>query len=96
MTANTEIIRERREDVLLVPNRAIWIDSKTGQPFVERRLPTKSAGEQVAIVYIEQGLANDTFSEVLSGLQEGDQLIVRSASIRDRFREVVTMPMTGQ
>jgi hypothetical protein len=32
----------------------------------------------------------------MHGLQEGDRLIVRTASIRDRFRDVVTMPMTGQ
>jgi multidrug efflux pump subunit AcrA (membrane-fusion protein) len=91
MTANAEIIRERREDVLLVPNSAIWIDAKTGQTFVE-----KSVGDQVVIAYVEQGLVNDEFSEIVSGLQEGDRLIVRSASIRDRFREVVTGSMTGQ
>jgi HlyD family secretion protein len=96
MTANTEIIRDRREDVLLIPNRAIWIDAQTGQTFVEKSIDEGQPGAQVVVVDIEQGLANEEFSEVLAGLKEGDRLIVRSASIRDRFRDVVTMPMTGQ
>ncbi len=90
MTANVEIVRERREGVLLVPNRAIWIDSETGQPFVEKLVN----GEPVVTV-IKQGMANEQFSEVLDGLQAGDQLLVRSASVRERFREAVTMPMLG-
>jgi len=53
-------------------------------------------GDQVVVTFIEQGLANDEYSEVLSGLQAGDTLIVRSGSIRDRFRDVVTKSMTGQ
>ena len=93
MTANVEIIRERREDALLVPNRAIWIDADTGQAYVEKMVG--DAGE-VSIVFIEQGAANEQVSEVLAGLDDGDRLVVRSASLRERFRDVVTMPMTGQ
>lgn len=91
MTANTEIIQEQQENVLLVPNRAIWIDAETGRLFVE-----KTADGEIVTAFIEQGATNDQVSAVLSGLEEGDQLIVRSASVRDRFRSVVTMPMTGQ
>jgi len=91
LTANTEIVRERREDVLLVPNRAIWIDSDTGQAFIEM-----IDGEDVTITDIEQGTANEQFSEVLTGVNEGDRLLVRSVSLRERFRDIVTMPMTGQ
>ena len=91
MTANTEIVRDQREGVLLVPNRAIWIDADSGQPFVEKMID----GE-VAVAFIEQGISNEQVSEVLEGLDEGDQLVVRTVSLRDRFRDVVTMPMTGQ
>jgi multidrug resistance efflux pump len=91
MTANVTIVRESREDVLLVPNRAIWIDTESGRPYVER-----SVDGEIVVSFIEQGLVNEEYSEVMHGLQEGDRLIVRTASIRDRFRDVVTMPMTGQ
>jgi len=91
MTADVEIVREQREDVLLVPNRAIWIDSTSGRPFVEREVDGSAV-----VTFIEQGLSNDEFSEVIDGLEQGDRLRVPSASIRDRFREVVTSSMTGQ
>jgi HlyD family secretion protein len=91
MSANTEIVRERRDEVLVIPNRAIWIDAKTGQPFVEQIVE-----DGIAVVYVEQGISSDEFSEIVSGLSEGDRLVLRSASIRDRFREVVTSSMTGQ
>jgi HlyD family secretion protein len=91
MTANTEIIREQRENVLLVPNRAIWIDTETGKSFVE-----KMVDGEIVIAFIEQGITNDQVSEVLGGLEDGDQLVVQSASIRERFRNVVTTSMTGE
>lgn len=91
MTANAEIVRERRDAVLVIPNRAIWIDFDSGQTYVER-----IAGDEITVVTVEQGIANEEFSEVLSGLEEGDQLVVRSASVRDRFRTIVTAPMIGE
>jgi hypothetical protein len=78
------------EDALLIPNRAIWIDTDTGQPFVEKLVD----GEAV-VATIQQGLSNEEMSEVTAGLAEGDRLIIRAVSIRDRFRDVVTTSMTG-
>ena len=91
MTVSADIVIDQRQDILLVPNRAIWIDADTGQPFVEKMVD----GEYVGAI-IEQGLANEEVSEVLSGLVEGDQLVVRSSSIRDRFRDMMTRSMTGE
>ena len=90
MTADTEIIKERRENVLVAPNRAIWIDADTGKTFVE-----KMVDGEPKVTFVEQGAANEEWSEVLSGLEQGDELVVRSASVRDRFRNVVTTSMTG-
>jgi RND family efflux transporter MFP subunit len=85
MTVSAEIVIDKREDVLLVPNRAIWIDADTGKPFVE-----KMVEGEIASVVIEQGLANEEFSEIKSGLVENDRLLVRNASVRDRFRDMMT------
>lgn len=90
MTANAEIITRERAQVLLVPNRAIWIDSDSGRAFVE-----KMVDDHIVHVTIQQGLTNDQFSEVLEGLEEGDQLVVRSESMRDRFRDIVTGSMSS-
>lgn len=90
MTANMEILRQKRENVLVVPNLAIWIDSDTGRQFVE-----KQVGEDVEYVYVEQGISNDQLSEIISGLAEGDTLVIRSSSVRERFRQLMTASMTG-
>lgn len=90
MTANLVITRERRENVLVVPSRAIWIDPDSGRPFVERQI-----GEDVEFVYVEQGITSGQLSEIQEGLEEGDQLVLRSSSMRDRFREMMTATMTG-
>jgi len=90
MSVNTEIVRDQVEDALLIPNRAIWIDTDTGQPFVE-----KLVNGETVVATIEQGLSNEDMSEITGGLEEGEELIVRAVSIRDRFRDVVTTSMTG-
>jgi len=90
MTADTEIVKDQRQDVLIVPNRAVWIDSESGRPFVE-----KLVGGEAVVAFIEQGLTNEEVSEVTSGLEEGEMVVIRSASIQDRFRSVVTGAMTG-
>jgi HlyD family secretion protein len=84
MTANTEIVKEQRENVLLVPNLAIALDPATGQKYVDRQVP---AG--LERVEIETGLATDLYSEVLSGLEEGDPVVISSLSAREQFRELM-------
>jgi HlyD family secretion protein len=90
MTANAEIVREQREDILLVPNLAISLDPETGQRFVDRQ--TASGTERVEIV---TGLMTDLFSEVASGLSEGDLLVITNPSAREQFREMMGASFTG-
>ncbi len=86
MTANVEIVTEQREDVLLVPNRFVRIDRNTGQTFVD-----KAAGATVQPVEIQIGLRDETVSEVLAGLEEGDVVVLVSESSQDRLRRVMEM-----
>jgi len=90
MTANTEIIKERRDDVLLVPNLAIALEARSGQKFVDRQTP---AG--LERVEIETGLATDIYSEVLSGLNEGDLVVISSLSAREQFRDMMDATLSG-
>ena len=90
MTANTEIIKEQREGILLVPNLAIALDSETGSKYVDKK--TETGSERVEIV---TGLSTDLFSEVVTGLQEGDQVVVSSPSARDQFRELMESSFTS-
>jgi HlyD family secretion protein len=90
MTANTEIVKERRAGVLLVPNLAIALDPATGAKFVDRRIATG-----LQRVAIETGLTTDVYSEVLSGLAEGDQVVISSLSDREQFRQLMDSTFSG-
>jgi multidrug efflux pump subunit AcrA (membrane-fusion protein) len=90
MTATTEIVKEQREDVLLVPNLAISIDPASGRTFV-----TRQAGADVQRVEITTGLSTDALSEVTAGLEEGDVLVISSLSAREQFREMMGSSFLG-
>jgi HlyD family secretion protein len=72
MTANATVVTDLLEGVLIVPNWAIRLNRETGQAFVNR-LAADGTVEEVPVV---TGLRNDQFSEVISGLNEGDVVAV--------------------
>lgn len=72
MTANASIVVEQMDNVLVVPNWAVRLDRETGRAFVNRR----AADGTIEEVTVETGLRNEQFSEVLSGLAEGDVVVV--------------------
>ncbi len=87
MTTNVDIVTERREDVLLVPNRFISIDRSTGRAFVD-----VAVGNEVQPVEIQLGLRDETHSEVLAGLEEGDVVVLVQESSIDQLREMMGPP----
>ncbi len=83
MTATVEIVTERRENVLLIPNRFIRVDRTTGQAFVDR-----PAGDRVQPVEIQIGLRDELSSEVLAGLNEGDVIVLVKGSSREQLQSI--------
>ncbi len=71
MTANTRIVLERRNDVLLVPNWAVRRDRATGATFVT--IP--AADNKTQELEVKLGLKDDDRSEVLSGVSDGQKLL---------------------
>ena len=69
MSATAEIHIERRQDVLLIPNRAIH--GTLEKPSVE--VVTEKGTEQREITV---GLSNGVSTEVLSGLREGERIVL--------------------
>ncbi|MBA7505970.1 Macrolide export protein MacA [subsurface metagenome] len=61
---------EERDDVLLVPNSAIT--TQGGQTYVQVVLPDGTAEERI----IGTGISNWQYTEVTSGLSEGEQVVV--------------------
>jgi HlyD family secretion protein len=85
LTANATIVTKRMEDVLVIPNEAILIDDESGHKFA-----AKLVGEQVQLVPIETGYQTDLISQVSSGLSEGDTVVLRGSSYRERFRSIMS------
>jgi HlyD family secretion protein len=73
MTANVAIVVDKRENVLLVPNRAVKTQNR--QKVVQLQTATGTAQ-----TVIQLGLQNDSQSEVLSGLKEGDTVIIQTTT----------------
>jgi len=73
MTATATIVTERKEGVLLLPNQAIQIDRESGRTYVEKIVQ----GEPVS-VEIEVGLRDELMSEVVRGLEEGDNVVAQA------------------
>lgn len=74
MSANASIVVQEIDDVLTVPNWAIRLDRETGNAYVLQKMADGTISE----VVVGTGLRNEQFSEVLSGLQAGDVVVVTS------------------
>lgn len=73
MSANAEIVIEEHDGVLLIPNRAVqgsleklWVEVVTEGQIEER---------QISI-----GLSDGTYTEILSGLEEGEEVVLPQVS----------------
>jgi macrolide-specific efflux system membrane fusion protein len=69
MSATAEVIVERRDNVLLIPNTVI--QGTVQAPFVEVLVDGKQEQRQIAL-----GLSDGADTEVLSGLKEGEEVVV--------------------
>jgi HlyD family secretion protein len=74
MTADVEITTASQENALIVPLRAVHIES--GQAYVDRL-----AGGQIERVDVELGLTTDTVAEIASGLAEGPALSLAEGDV---------------
>ncbi len=73
MTAEAGLVTAEREDVLLVPNRAIRVNRQNGTYSV-----LLVTGETTQEVPVTIGLRDDENTQITSGLNAGDQLLLNS------------------
>ena len=88
MTAAVDIVTDRRENVLLAPNRALrrdadgkYVEILKAQPSQSpTRSPFGTGGPQIVSpverIDIETGVSNDEYTQVLSGLDEGQEVVI--------------------
>ena len=74
MTANAEILLDEHKGVLTVPENAVTYDNQK-QSFVD--VPDKSQKDGFRKVPVKVGLSNGSVTEIVSGLKEGDQVVLQ-------------------
>ncbi len=75
LTASVDIIVQRKEDVLLVPYQAVGMSKE--KPVVRIIVHGQPEEREVRI-----GLSNDQWTEIVEGLEEGDQVVVKTTTRR--------------
>ena len=76
MTADADLLTGDQEDVLLVPNAAIHADRDAGTFSVNVVTSDEQGNRVTEEVAVTVGLRDSAFTQITSGLQEGDQLLV--------------------
>ena len=74
MSANAEIIIETRTDILLIKESALSYDEDRNS-FVQLYDPSQET--LMRKVPVETGLSNGTLTEVISGLNDGDKVVIQ-------------------
>jgi HlyD family secretion protein len=74
MTANAEIILEEKKDVLLVPESAVVYDRDRNASL---EMPDSSADDGKKKVAVTLGISNGVKTEVIEGVEEGDQVVLQ-------------------
>jgi HlyD family secretion protein len=74
MTANAEIMLDEHKGVLTVPENAVNYDKEKNASV---DVPDKSKKDGTRKVAVKVGLSNGSVSEILSGLKEGDQVVLQ-------------------
>jgi len=74
MTANAEILLDEHKGVLTVPENAVIYD---GQKNASVQVPDKHQKDGYRKVPVNVGLSNGSVTEILSGLKEGDQVVLQ-------------------
>lgn len=85
MTANADLLTNNFEDVLLVPNEAITVDRSKGTYSVNLMTTDADGNPTTETVEVSIGLRDGNNTQIISGLNEGDVLIIGDNSARFDF-----------
>jgi macrolide-specific efflux system membrane fusion protein len=87
MSANVEVVEKEREGVMLIPVKAIHRDQ--GRTYVEvRKKPENTIEKRI----VEIGLSDERNAEVVSGLTNGDVVVVQSQTYSAQNKPSGTNP----
>ncbi len=83
MSATIDIVVAEKADALVLPNRAIRTDEKTGQRYVQ-----VLRNGQVEQVYIKPGIRDERYTEILEGPAEGETVVITTISSGQQLRSL--------
>lgn len=94
ITGKVSITLEKREDVLRVPVGALKEDSGGEYVMVYTGTPGGLAQYNTASIpmekrYIERGMTNSLYAEVISGLQKGEEVVIVNTSNSNSFFDML-------
>ena len=80
MSVSAAIITDMKQEVLVIPNSAVKSQpaqqaGQTGRNYVESFSVSEVAPSKIPV---EVGISNDTESEIISGIKEGEEIIIRT------------------
>ena len=85
MSVSASIVTDIKQDILTVPNSAIKTQGETSYVEILDQPGAETAGVQGVTSLtlpeqqqVEVGLSNDTLTEIISGLAEGEKVIIRT------------------
>lgn len=106
MSVSANIITEVKQDVVLLPNSAV--KTSNGITYVEIFDSVSADSDSMAIVsttaprqqQVQIGLSNDSLTEIISGLQEGDKVVSKTTTSQTQSQQTQTqslfsLPGTG-
>ncbi len=70
MSVSAAVITDMKQDILLVPNSAVKTNGGTYVEILVNNVPQSQS--------VEAGLSNDTNTEIINGLKEGDKVITQT------------------
>jgi RND family efflux transporter MFP subunit len=74
MTSDIQLVLDRRQDVLTLPQRALKRNAKGA--WIATRVVSEEPTPKLEEVEVELGLSDGLITEIVSGLSEGDRILV--------------------
>jgi HlyD family secretion protein len=74
-SANADLIIQERTDILLLPERLVEFEGEEDEQVTWVRLPPDETDGELRRVDVETGLSNGLNIEIVSGVDEGDQIV---------------------
>lgn len=103
MSFSAAIISNAKQDALIVPNSAVKTSGNVSYVLVPAEKQADVALNNIGGVVLEIapkqqavqiGLSNDSYTEIISGLQEGDQIITKTVTSSTKSTTTTTTPQS--